>query len=66
LVGKDTFLLTSDVVARLIAADIIQHEPTSQRDKQIVQNAFNELQQSSGRWLCQLSAMLSLSIHPKF
>jgi DNA-3-methyladenine glycosylase I len=38
----------------------------SQRDKQIVQNAFNELQQSSGRLLCQLSAMLSLSIHPKF
>lgn len=66
LAGKDTFLLTSDVVARLAAAGIIDHEPTSQRDLQIVQNAFNELQQASGRLLCQLSAMLSLSINPRF
>lgn len=66
LAGKDTFLLTSDVVARLKAGGIIDHEPTSQRDRQIVQDAFNELQQSSGRPLCQLSAMLSLSINPRF
>ncbi|MFT3757917.1 DNA-3-methyladenine glycosylase I [Thauera sp.] len=66
LVGKDTFLLTSDVVARLAAAGIIDHEPSSQRDLQIVQDAFNTLQQDSGRQLCQLSAMLSLSINPQF
>lgn len=66
LVGKDTFLLTSDVVARLVAADIIDRAPTSQRDKQRVQDAFNALQQASGRPLCQLSAMLSLSINPGF
>ncbi|ENO84814.1 DNA-3-methyladenine glycosylase I [Thauera linaloolentis] len=66
LVGKDTFLLTSDVLARLVAAGIIGHEPTSQRDMQVVQDAFNELQQTSGRPLCQLSAMLSLSINPRF
>ncbi|WP_084155862.1 DNA-3-methyladenine glycosylase I [Halomonas halocynthiae] len=65
LVGKDTFLLTSDVVARLVAAGIIDSEPTSQRDKQWVQDAFNELQQASGRPLCQLSAMLSLTINPR-
>lgn len=66
LAGKDTFLLTSDVVARLMAAGVIDHEPTSQRDLQIVQDAFNQLQQSSGRLLCQLSGMLSLSINPRF
>lgn len=66
LVGKDTFLLTSDVAARLMAAGIVDQPPTSQRDIQIVQGAFNELQQSSGRPLCQLSAMLSLSINPRF
>lgn len=66
LVGKDTFLLTSDVVARLMAAGIVDQTPTSQRDMQVVQGAFNELQQSSGRSLCQLSAMLSLSINPRF
>lgn len=66
LAGKDTFLLTSDVVARLVAAGIVDHAPTSQRDMQAVQDAFNALQQSSGRLLCQLSAMLSLSINPRF
>lgn len=66
LVEKDTFLLTSDVVARLMAAGIIDHEPTGQRDLQVVQDAFNALQKDSGRPLCQLSAMLSLSINPEF
>ena len=66
LIGKDTFLMTSDVVARLVAANIIDQPPTSQRDLQRVQEAFNELQQASGRPLCQLSAMLSLTINPRF
>lgn len=66
LVGKDTFLLTSDVVARLVAAGIIAREPTSQRDLQAVQNAFNTLHKESGRSLCQLSALCALSIHPAF
>ncbi|MBV6273386.1 DNA-3-methyladenine glycosylase I [Alcaligenaceae bacterium CGII-47] len=66
LVGKDTFLLTSHVVARLVTAGIITKEPSSQRDLQTVQDAFNALHQCSGRPLCQLSAMLALSIHPAF
>uniref|UniRef100_UPI00333FFBC3 DNA-3-methyladenine glycosylase I n=1 Tax=Castellaniella defragrans TaxID=75697 RepID=UPI00333FFBC3 len=66
LAGKDTFLLTSHVVARLAAAGIITREPTGQRDLQTVQDAFNDLQQRSGRPLCQLSSMLALSIHPAF
>lgn len=66
LVGKDTFLLTSDVVARLMAAGIIDRTPTNQRDMQAVQDAFNELKQNSGRPLCHISAMLSLSINPRF
>lgn len=66
LIGKDTFLLTGDVVARLIAANIVDQFPTNQRDQQRVQEAFNELQQASGRPLCQLSAMLSLTINPRF
>ncbi|MDT0499518.1 MULTISPECIES: hypothetical protein [unclassified Halomonas] len=58
--------MTGDVVARLVAANIIDQPPTSQRDLQRVQEAFNELQQASGRPLCQLSAMLSLTINPRF
>lgn len=66
LAGKDTFFLTSHVVARLAAAGTITKTPTNQRDLQTVQDAFNALQQGSGRPLCQLSAMLALSIHPAF
>lgn len=66
LVGKDSFLLTSDVVARLQAAGVVARTPTGQRDLQRVQAAFNALQQASGRPLCQLSAMLALSINPMF
>ncbi len=66
LAGKDSFLLTSDVVARLVAAGVIAGEPTRQRELHAVQEAFNALQQASGRPLCQLSAMLALSIHPAF
>lgn len=65
LVGKDTFLLTDDVVGRLIASGVIDNAPTSQRDMQSVQQAFNQLHDASGRPLCQLSAMLSLTINPR-
>lgn len=66
LVGKDTFLVTSHVVARLVDAGIIRKTPTAQRDLQAVQDEFNRLHEESGRPLCQLSAMLALSIHPSF
>ncbi|MGB6242566.1 MAG: DNA-3-methyladenine glycosylase I [Castellaniella sp.] len=66
LAGKDTFLLTSHVVERLVLAGAITRTPSSRRDLQAVQDAFNALQQSSGRPLCQLSSMLALSIHPAF
>lgn len=66
LVGKDTFLLTSHVVERLQLAGVIEGTPSSRRNLQAVQDAFNALQQTSGRPLSQLSAMLALSIHPMF
>lgn len=66
LIGKDTFFTTSDVIARLNAAGIIDREPKTQRELQLVQNAFNDLHEQSGRSLCELSAMVSLSINPRF
>lgn len=66
LVGKDTFLLTSDVVARLVAAGVVSRAPGSQRDLRAVQAAFNALHAESGAPLCQISALMALSIHPKF
>lgn len=66
LAGKDTFLTTTDVIARLNAAGVIDHEPKNPRERQIVQDVFNRLHEASGRPLCQLSAMMSLSINPRF
>lgn len=66
LAGKDTFFVTSDVVARLRLAGVVDREPASQRALRPVQAAFNALREASGRPLCQLSAMLALSINPTF
>ncbi len=62
MAGKDTFILTKYVVAALIAQGVIDSAPTSQLALQKVQAVFNRLQEESGRSLCQLSAMLALTI----
>ncbi len=62
MVGKDTFVLTGDVVAALIAQGIIDKKPTSQADLQQVQSAFNQWQAQSGRPLCQISRMLAFCV----
>lgn len=64
LVGKDSFLLTSHVVQRLVLAGVVPRAPGSQHHLRVVQEVFNALQQESGRPLCQLSAMLAFSIPP--
>ncbi|RTE64590.1 DNA-3-methyladenine glycosylase I [Amphritea opalescens] len=61
-IGKDTFLLTDDVVAALKAQDIIDKSPTSKRDLQIVQNCFNQWQQESGRPMAHISRLLSYTV----
>lgn len=66
LMGKDTFFTTTDIIARFNAEGILDREPKTQRELQIMQDVFNDLQQQSGRPLCQLSALVSLSINPRF
>lgn len=63
MAGKDTFLITTDVVAALVAHGVIDRQPTSQAALRDVQAAFNRLQQDSGRPICQLSAMLALTVN---
>ncbi len=62
MVGKDTFILTDDVVAALKAQGIIDKKPTAKRDLQQVQAAFNRWRQESGRPLCQISRLLSYTV----
>ena len=63
MAGKDTFVLSDDVVAALVAQDIVTKRPTSQRDLALVQEAFNAWQAQSGRPLCQLSMLLALTVN---
>ncbi|GGO81073.1 hypothetical protein GCM10011348_19250 [Marinobacterium nitratireducens] len=62
MVGKDTFILTDDVVAALKAQGVVDKKPTAQRDLKKVQEAFNQWQQESGRPLCQISRLLSMTV----
>ena len=60
--GVDSFILSRDVTARLIAEGIVDKTPTSQKDMQAVQNAFNIWQQQSSRPLTEISRVLAMSI----
>jgi len=59
IVGKDTFMLSNDVVAALKAQGIVDKKPTSKADLNAVQTAFNEWHIQSQRPLCQISRLLS-------
>ncbi len=61
MVGKDTFMLSNDVVGALKAQSIVDKLPTSQRDLSAVQQAFNLWHEESGRPLCELSMILACS-----
>jgi len=60
--GVDGYILSRDVIARLIAEGVIEKAPTSQRAIIAVQNAFNKWQQQSGRSLTEISRVLAMSI----
>lgn len=60
--GKDTFLLSNDVVGYFQARDIITGSATSKRSLTAIQKAFNDLQQESGRSLQELSRVISMSV----
>lgn len=62
MAGKDTFILTDDVVVALKAQGIVTKRPAGKRDLARVQAAFNLWQQQSGRPLCQLSRMLAFTV----
>lgn len=63
MAGKDTFLLTEDVITALKAQGIVDKAPTSQRDLAAVQQAFQLWREQSGRPFCQISMMLSFTVN---
>ncbi len=62
MIGKPAFVPTKDVVAALNRAGVIDHAPSSKRDMQLVQQAFNIWSDQSGRDLTQLSRILAMSV----
>ena len=62
MVGKDTFLLTNDVVAALVAQGIVDKKVTSKAEMRAAQAAFNQWHKESDRPLCQISRLLSYCV----
>ena len=62
MVGKDTFVLSNDVVKALVAAGVVDKAPGGKKALADVQAAFNAWHSETGRPLCQLSRILALSV----
>lgn len=60
--GRDGFILSRDVVGRLIAEGVVDKQPTSKTAMRAVQAAFNEWMDQSGRGLTQISRVLAMSL----
>jgi len=60
--GRDGYILSRDVVGRLIAEGVIDKPPTSKSAMAKVQDAFNTWSGQSGRGLTEISRILALSI----
>ena len=60
--GVDGYILSRDVVARLIAEGVIDKAPGSKASMAAVQAAFNAFAGQSGRSLREISRVLALSI----
>lgn len=60
--GKESYILSKDVVARLVAEGVIDKAPTSKKAKAAVQQAFNTWAAQSGRSLTEISRVLAQSI----
>lgn len=60
--GKDSFLLTRDVVRALVREKVIDKNATSQRDLQAAQCAFNTWCEQGKRSLTEVSRILAMGI----
>lgn len=60
--NRDGFILSSDVVGRLIAEGVIDKAPTSKKALAEVQGAFDTWRDQSGRGLKEISRVLAMSI----
>ena len=62
MAGKDTFMLTGDVIKALVKAKVVKKKPTTKDARAATRAAFNGWATETGRPLCQLSRILALSV----
>jgi 3-methyladenine DNA glycosylase Tag len=62
--GKPAFMTTRDASAALIEAGVVDKPPSSRKDLQAVQDAFNGWSEATGRNLTTLSRVLAMSAGP--
>lgn len=62
MMGRDGFMMTRDVVARLVAEGVIAGPPTSKAAKAAVQAAFNAWHAETGYNFTQMSRVQAYSI----
>lgn len=60
--GVDSFILSADVTARLVAENVIDKPATSKKTMKQVQEAFNTWSDESGRDLKEISRVLAMSV----
>ncbi len=60
--GKDTPILSRDVVAALIQAGVIDKDPTSKKAMAQLQASLNAWMEESGRSLTEISRVLAMSV----
>ncbi len=60
--GVPSFILSADVIARLIAEGVVEKAPTSKGALKAVQAAFDEWREQSGRSLTEISRVLAMSV----
>ncbi|SOC83379.1 DNA-3-methyladenine glycosylase I [Ensifer adhaerens] len=60
--GADSFILSQSVTNRLIAEGIVDKAPSSRKEKEAVQAAFNQWKAESGRSFNEISRVLGMSI----
>ncbi|MDG1471853.1 MAG: DNA-3-methyladenine glycosylase I [Ascidiaceihabitans sp.] len=60
--GRDSWVMSADVIARLIAEGVIDKPPTSKGAQRAVQAAFNEWMDQSDYGLTQISRILATSL----
>ncbi|MFT7622147.1 MAG: 3-methyladenine DNA glycosylase Tag [Myxococcota bacterium] len=60
--GKDTFILTGDVVTSLTQQGILEGKGTSKKAKRAANEAFLTWQQQSGRPMAQISVIIACTI----